>query len=103
MIKPAHQAVIQSVEKAIFDLRAERIKGPVTFNTAAIHELAETGEFYPIGGTKDTVGGRKPAEIGLAYSIKVGLVVAYSQEEADDLVRERAPRAPKKESLLALV
>jgi hypothetical protein len=60
----------------------------VTFNTPEVHELATVGEFYPIGGTRETVGGRKHTEVGLAYSIKLGVIVASSQEEADIIAKE---------------
>lgn len=88
MKTPSQEALIQRIEQVISDIRFDRIEGPVTFNDDEVHQLAETGEFYPISGTNHTVGGRAPADIGLAYTVKKGLVVAASQHEADSVSKE---------------
>lgn len=88
MKTPSQEALIQRIEQVISDIRFDRTEGPVTFNDEEVHQLAETGEFYPISGTNHTVGGRAPANIGLAYSHSKGLVVAASQQEADSVAKE---------------
>lgn len=74
------------------DIRSWRANGPVIFNSPEVHELAETGEFELRSGTSLTVGGRVPDKVGLAYSPKVGLVVAPSQEEADIIAKKLVPK-----------
>lgn len=79
---------IEEIERVISDIRWERKTGPITLNSPEIHELAAKEEFELRGGTAATVGGRKPANIGLAYSPQKGLVVAASQHEANSIAKE---------------
>ncbi len=89
---------IENIERAIFDMRSERKQEPIFFNSPEVHELAEKGEFYLISGSMRTLGGRIPSGVGMAYGLKTGLVIAKSQQIADDIVRE-INREPKKETL----
>lgn len=80
--------LIQQIENAVSDFRTGRRSEPVTFTGEEVDQLAAKGEFLPVSGTNRTVGGRKPEHVGLAYSVKKGLVVAASQHEADSIAKE---------------
>jgi len=88
----AHEEAMKMVKAAIDEIRFGRNETTQTFNTEEIHELAAAEEFYVIGGRNWTIGGRKPAGVGLAYSSKAGLVIANSQELADQVAKELTPR-----------
>jgi hypothetical protein len=88
----AHKEAMKMVETAIEEMRSGRDETTQTFNTQEIHDLAAAEEFYLIGGRNWTIGGRKPTGVGLAYSHRVGLVIANSQELADQIAKELTPR-----------
>jgi hypothetical protein len=85
--KSVFTPLILQIEKAISAIRGLKKEDPTVLNSPEIHALAVKGEFELRSGTGYTVGGRRPKDVGLAYSIETGLVIAPTQHLANSIAK----------------